>query len=126
MSYPSVIEHLWSFGKKLVDGLNDAARAAGVGEYFKAGGYPCSPVYWTLDAQGQPSPEFRTLFLYEMMQRGISMWCIALCYRHGDKELKRTLEAAHEVFGVYRKAIDHGVAGYLKGDVVKPVFRKFN
>ena len=42
------------------------------------------------------------------------------------KELKKTEQALNKVFPVIKKAINNGVHEYLDGDVIKPVFRKFN
>ena len=35
-----VVDHLWRIGGHLIEGLNDAARGAGVGEHFKVYGFP--------------------------------------------------------------------------------------
>ena len=51
---------------------------------------------------------------------------IALSYSHGENELKITKNALENTFKVYKKAIDEGCGKYLEGNVIKPVFRKFN
>ncbi len=121
-----VIEHLWDYGRRLVEILNAVAADAGVAASFRAGGIPCSPYYSTLDAEGKPSLELRTLFAQEMIRNGVLMPWIALSYRHGDAELALTERAARAALGVYRRALEGGVARYLEGPAIKPVFRKFN
>ena len=51
---------------------------------------------------------------------------IALSYSHGENELEITQNALEKTFKVYKKAVDEGFDRYLKGNVIKPVFRKFN
>ena len=61
-----------------------------------------------------------------MIKNKILMPWIALCYHHGDKELKLTENALEKVLPIVRKALDGRVSDYLEGDVIKPVFRKYN
>jgi len=121
-----VVEHLWDYGGKLVALLNAVAADVGVAASFRAGGVPCSPYYSTLDGEGKPSLELRTLFAQEMVRNGVLMPWIALSYRHGDAELALTERAARAALGVYRRALDGDATRFLEGPAIKPVFRKFN
>lgn len=121
-----VIEHLWDYGKELVNMMNSLAGECGVADSFKAGGISCSPYYLTLDAKGESSLGLRTLFSQEMIKNGVLMPWLALSYRHGERELARTREALGNTFAVYAKAVRDGYEQYLEGSVIKPVFRKFN
>jgi glutamate-1-semialdehyde 2,1-aminomutase len=121
-----VTDHLWAYGAKFIDQMNALAAECGIGEYFSAEGYPCSPYYFTRDAHGKASLEFRTLFAQEMMKHRILLPWIALAHAHGDAELSRTLEAARSAFRVYAQALESGVEKFLVGSAVKPVFRKHN
>lgn len=122
-----VVEHLWSYGDKLIALMNQKAREFGIADFFKAHGVACSPSYTAYDAKGAVSLEFRTLFSQEMISQGILMPWIALSYRHGEEELAKTGDALSKTFAVYAKALEQGgVAGFLRGDAIKPVFRKFN
>ena len=121
-----VIEHLWSFGAQLMTGLEDAAREAGVAHAFQMQGNAISMNYVTLDASGAPSLALRTLFAQEMIKNGVLMPWIAPCFAHGPAELAQTLEAARAAFKVYAQALIDGVAKYLIGPAIKPVFRQYN
>ncbi|MCX6112557.1 MAG: glutamate-1-semialdehyde 2,1-aminomutase [Proteobacteria bacterium] len=121
-----VIGHVWDYGQKLKDGMNNLAKKHGISDYFEVQGYPCSPNYMTKDRNNNSSLEFRTLFSQEMVNSNILMACIALCYQHGDKELEMTLKGVDKSLGVYAAALEDGVTKYLKGKVIKPVFRKKN
>ena len=121
-----VVEHLWDYGRKLTAMMQRQADAHGIGHSFKVGGIPCSPYYLTLDASGTNSLALRTLFAQEMIRNGVLLPWIALSYRHGEEELAATERAIEQTFAVYRKAMEEGTENYLKGPVIKPVFRKHN
>ena len=121
-----VIEHLWRYGQQLIDLINAVAREFGVADSLSAGGVPCSPFYATLDAQGNPSLELRSLFAQEMVRNGVLMPWIALSYRHRDKELELTERALRSTLPIYAQALERGASSYLQGPAIKPVFRRFN
>ncbi len=122
----NVIDHLWSYGEKLIDGMNNIARETGVQDYFEAYGIPCSPNYSAKDGEGNVSLAFRTLFSQEMIRDGLLMPWIAISYAHGEKELDRTLEAVRNSLQVYSRALEEGIEKYLIGPAIKPVFRTYN
>ncbi len=126
MKENNVIEHLWDYGKKLIYLMNSTAKKFGVEKYFVAGGIECSPYYLTFDKNGENSLGLRTLFSQEMIKCNILMPWIAISYAHRDKELALTKVALEKTFVVYKKAVEKGYEKYLVGDVIKPVFRKYN
>ena len=121
-----VIEHLWEYGRKLIEMIKRQATAHGIEHSFRIGGFPCSPYYLTLDDSGTNSLGLRTLFSQEMIRNGVLMPWIALSYRHGEDELAFTEQAIDKAFSVYRKALEGCVINYLEGPIIKPVFRKYN
>ena len=121
-----VVKHLWNYGAKLMTGLEQVAREAGVDRFFQMQGNAISMNYVTFDAQGQPSLPLRTLFSQEMIRQGVLMPWIAPSFAHGEAELQRTLEAARKALAVYAQALEGGVERFLEGPAIKPVFRQFN
>jgi glutamate-1-semialdehyde 2,1-aminomutase len=121
-----VTGHHWSYGKKLMNGLNEIAKRHGVEKYFSSAGFACSPYYFTRDKSGEVSLEMRTLFSQEMVRNGVLFAWISLSYAHGDAELSLTLDAADKAMKVYKAALEEGVGKYLEGPAIKPVFRKYN
>jgi len=121
-----VIDHLWRFGQQLVELINGIATEFGVQASLSASGIPCSPSYATLDRDGKPSLELRTLFAQEMVRNGVLMPWIALSYRHREPELALTERALRATLPVYRRGLEQGCKGLLLGEPIKPVFRKFN
>lgn len=121
-----VVEHLWSYGKRLKALINGLAESHGIAHSFRASGPDCSPWYATIDSDGTASTALRTLFAQEMVRNGVLMPWIALCHRHGEAELADTERALDAAFRIYRKALDEGTGSYLEGQAIKPVFRRFN
>ena len=126
MEEQKVVEHLWAYGGKLIKLMNGMAKKYGIEKNFIAGGVECSPYYLTFDKDGQSSLGLRTLFSQEMIKNGVLIPWIALSYLHGEEELELTKKALESAFEIYKKAVDEGFEKYLVGDVIKPVFRKYN
>jgi len=122
----NVIEHLWDYGSKLVSLMNSTAKKFDLEKNFVAGGIECSPYYLTFDKKGQNSLGLRTLFSQEMVKNGVLIPWISISHGHGEDELKLTKKALENTFEIYKKAVDEGFEKYLIGDVIKPVFRKYN
>lgn len=122
----NVTGHLWDYGRKLIDGMNNIAKELGIEDKFLVEGVPVSPNYICKDNNGNISMEFRTLFSQEMINNKVLMPWIAISYSHGQNELDYTLDATRKALIIYKKALEQGVEKYLVGRAVKPVFRKFN
>lgn len=121
-----VTEHIWDMGKKLVKGLQDIAKEASLQEYFYIQGAECSPNFVVCGKDGQASFEYRTVFCQEMIKSGILMPYIAVAYEHTEKEIDITLDAARKAMKVYGDALNGDVSRFIEGNVIKPVFRKYN
>lgn len=122
----NVIDHLWAYGKKLIDGMNQIAKELGIDDFFYVEGLPVSPNYVCKDKSGNISLALRTLFSQEMIKNGVLMPWIALSYSHQQDELEITLAATQKALGVYVKALNGNIGDFLIGSSIKPVFRKFN
>ncbi len=122
----AVTDGFWAYGRALTSGMNAIAREEGISAHFEVTGFGCSPVYVTRDAQGNPDLGFRTLFSQCMVEGGVLMPFIALSAAHGPAELDRTLTAARSALRTYAQALSDGLDQYLRGAVIKPVFRKYN
>jgi glutamate-1-semialdehyde 2,1-aminomutase len=121
-----VAGHLHRIGERLIDGLNGAARGLGLEDVVAARGYGASPV---IGWHGDPreAAGLRTLFLQEMLARGVLIPYVAPSLSHGDAEVDRTLEAAAESLAAVREVLDgRPLADLLTGPAARPVFRKFN
>lgn len=120
-----VIGHMWRVGDRLATGLREIAAANGVQEQVEPLGLPCNLVFTTRDAEGLPSQPLRTLLLQELLRRGVLAPSLVVSYSHDDEAVDETLEAFDGALEVYRRALEDGVSGYLRGRAVQPAFRRF-
>ena len=121
-----VVGHFWRQGKALREGLLELASTYGLSEHVGPVGLPANLAYFTRDTEGQPSQPFRTLFLQEMIKRGVLCPSLVVSYSHTDEVIAQTLEAIDGALGVYREALENGIGNYLVGRPVQPVFRRYN
>lgn len=121
-----VIKHLWEYGAKLFNGMNEISKRLGIIDSFYMDGGYASMNYVTKDIEGNISLPFRTLFSQEMIKNGILIPWIAISYSHNDVTLKQTLIAVEESLNIYKKALEEGIEKYLNGPSIRPVFRKYN
>jgi glutamate-1-semialdehyde 2,1-aminomutase len=120
------ISRMESSGRCLAAGVNDVARDLGVDEFFRVHGRPSCLVFATLDGDHQPSQDFRTLFLQEMLKRGILGQSFVGSAAHTPADIDYTIDAVRDALVVYRRAIDAGtVVGLLAGESVAPAIRRF-
>jgi glutamate-1-semialdehyde 2,1-aminomutase len=122
----NVVERLYRQGERLRRGVEEAIAHHQLTDYFELVGKPCNLIYATRDREGNRSQEFRTLFLQEIIKRGLICPSLVVSVAHTDADIDRSIEAIGEALGVYRQALADGVDKYLVGRSVKPVFRKFN
>ncbi len=121
-----IVGRLYTLGDRLRRGVDDVTRAAGVQDHVRAIGRSCNLVYQTLDEQGHPSQPFRTLFLQELVTRGVLAPSFVVGAAHSDADIDLAIELVGQAATVYRRALDEGVGGYLRGRPVQPVMRTLN
>jgi glutamate-1-semialdehyde 2,1-aminomutase len=121
-----VVEVLYRQGDRLRRGIEEAARDAGVSDFFQLLGRPCNLVYVARDQEKSPSQEFRTLFLQEILKRGILAPSFVVSFAHDDESIDRTVAGVRGALRMYRQALDGGVGRFLEGRPVRPVFRPRN
>jgi len=122
----SVVEFLWRQGGRLQTLVRQSIAENRLKDFFQLVGRPCNLVYATRDQDGNPSQGFRTLFLQELIRRGVIAPSFVVSFSHRDADIERTGEAVYEAHVIYRKALDEGIEKYLEGRPVKPVNRKYN
>ncbi|MGX5820029.1 glutamate-1-semialdehyde 2,1-aminomutase [Chitinophaga lutea] len=124
--HEKVADHLWQFGRRMFDGINAISERLGLRAYFYMDGNAVSMNYITKDLSGNVSLALRTLFSQEMIKNGVLIPWVAPSFAHGEAELQHTLQATEAALAVYKKALEGSIGDYLKGPVIKPVFRQFN
>ena len=119
----NTVAELHRIGTLLATRVREAIAAAGVGEHVLVIGQPANLVHATLDGDGQRSQAFRTLFLAELLERGVIAPSFVVSAALSEEDVAATAESVHEACLVYRAALDRGVEGYLRGRPVQPALR---
>jgi glutamate-1-semialdehyde 2,1-aminomutase len=82
-------------------------------------------VFVTRGPDGQPSQPFRTLFLQELLRRGVLGQSFVTSAAHGAIDVDLTVSAVRDALPVYRRALEQGsVDGLLEGRPVAPAIRR--
>jgi glutamate-1-semialdehyde 2,1-aminomutase len=121
-----VVEVLWRQGERLRALLNQSIAENRLEGFFELMGRPCNLVFATCDQEGNRSQAFRTLFMQELIRRGVVAPSFVVSFSHTDADIEQTADAVYEALVVYRKALDEGIGKYLAGRPVKPVDRRYN
>lgn len=115
-------------GKELKKGLVKLIKKHGLELFVEVGGFPCNMYMAFKDKDGAVSMGWRTLFLQEVVKRGILFaGYFSMSYSHKLVEIKKTLAVFDVAFSAYAEAWKDGdYKKFLVGEPTKPVFRKFN
>jgi len=121
----NVLPHIWRVGRTLLDGYNEAVRAAGLQEATRCIGYPCWPEFTFAKPDGQPWLEAQTLFMQEIIKRGIlTRPGMFVCHAHSDEDIHATVKVFRQALDIVRDAVQAGeVESRLEGEIVQPVIR---
>jgi glutamate-1-semialdehyde 2,1-aminomutase len=113
-------------GTKLRAGLMQVAKDCGMEQHVIFAGRPSCMIFVTKDHNGEPSQAFRTLFLQELLRRGVLGQSLVISAAHTDVDIDQTIDAAAEALEVYARAIEAGSTdGLLAGRPVAPAIREF-
>ena len=119
-----VIETLERQGRRLQAGVASAVSHYGLTSNFRLAGRASNLVFACCDRDGIPSQTFRTLFMQELIRRGVIAPSFVVSYSHTDDDIDQTIEAIEGALRIYRRALDEGPELYLVGRPVQPAFRK--
>lgn len=121
------IAHFWKTGKALKDGIQKAAKEVGAEKYINISGYDIKPAFSFNNESGEVSMTARTLFLQETIARGLLMPYVVPSLAHKQEDIDFTVSCVRDALEVMKHAAEtSGMEAAISGDVVKPVFRKFN
>ncbi len=113
-------------GERLVKGIEPIIEELGLTGFFAVEGRPCCLVFVTRDMEKKPSQAFRTLFMQEIIRRGVIGTSFVDSFSHSDEDIDRTIEATGEALVIYKRALEEGIEKYLEGRPVQPAIRRFN
>ncbi|SRR6266540_1492804 len=117
-----VIEHLYRQGERLAAGFRAAIAGHHLEGYVDVAGRPCNLLFGTRGPDKRPSQAYRSLFLQEMIRRGVLMPSLVVSYSHTDADIDRTVEAVDGALAIYVRALEDGPEKYLVGRPSRMVF----
>ena len=121
----NVIAHNHQIGKKLIDMCQQLVSENNLSEYVNVIPSEWMPVFVFKDENKVACQGFRTLFLQEMIKRGILFQGIFVpCFSHTDDDVYYFAKAFSETLEIYNQALKDGYSKYLHGNPAKAVFRK--
>lgn len=121
----NVIAHNHQIGKKLIDMCQQLVSENNLSEYVNVITSEWMPVFVFKDENKVACQGFRTLFLQEMIKRGILFQGIFVpCFSHTDDDVYYFAKAFSETLEIYNQALKDGYSKYLHGNPAKAVFRK--
>jgi glutamate-1-semialdehyde 2,1-aminomutase len=119
-----IAKRLHQIGADLRRGIEKAVGDAGLSSHFQLRGRDCNLVYVARDEQGQPSQQFRTLILQELLERGILAPSFVVSAAHDPAAIRQTTDAVAEAMPAYRRALEQGIGTVLRGRSVRPALRR--
>jgi glutamate-1-semialdehyde 2,1-aminomutase len=97
-----------------------------VADHVVVRGRASNLVFATLDENGQPSQEYRTLFLRQLIAGGVLGPSFVVSSALTEDDVDRTVDVVAQACAVYRKALDvQDPSAWMGGRPIKPVFRRF-
>lgn len=121
-----VVGRLHELGSRLRSGVEHVAADAGVAEHVLVRGRSSNLVFATLDGEGQPSQEYRTLFLRQLLLGGVLAPSFVVSAALTEDDVDRTVDVVAGACRSYREALESGdPSRWTGGRPVKPVFRRF-
>jgi glutamate-1-semialdehyde 2,1-aminomutase len=113
-------------GRRLEEQAREVIGDADLEQFVQLQGPPSCLVFGTHGPDHTPSQEFRTLFLQEMLLRGVLGQSLVISAAHTDVDVDRTIDALRGALTVYGRAIEAGSTnGLLRGRPVAPALRRY-
>jgi glutamate-1-semialdehyde 2,1-aminomutase len=112
-------------GQKILDGLRELIERHGCGQFLIVAGHPSWSFLLIGDAEGGSQWDIRTLYIQEMVQRGIlTLGTHNMTYAHSNEDVDRLLAAYREVLPILSSAVEKGeVREQLRCEPLQPLFR---
>jgi len=122
----NVINYLHQTGSQIIELSNYIIKSNNLTSNIQV--TPCNwmPTFSFKDSLGEISPGFRTLFMQEMISRGVLFQGIFVPnFSHSQEDIFYFIAAFEQSCLIYKKALAEGFEKYLKGEPAKAVFRKY-
>jgi len=125
MKSQPVVETLIATGTAIQQGLTRLIEKHACGHFLSISGHPTWTFLLMADANGQSQWEIKTLYMQEILARGIlSLGSHEVSYAHTPADVARLLEVYDEVFPILAEAVAAGdVVSRLRCKPLVPLFK---
>jgi glutamate-1-semialdehyde 2,1-aminomutase len=120
-----VTDRLASLGRAVMAGTRGVIEESGLADVFSVSGHPSWSFLNVKDARGCTAFEIKTLWMQEILQRGIlSVGTHNVSYAHTDEDIRQLLQVYGEVLPMIGRALDRGeLRSTLRCEPLVPLFR---
>lgn len=120
-----VIEGLVAKGQRIMDATNALIEKHGCGHFLSMSGHPTWTFLIIKDAPNATSFEIKTLWMQEILARGIlSVGTHNVTHAHSEADIDRLLAVYDEVFPILASAVaDNRLKQYLRCKPLEPLFK---
>jgi glutamate-1-semialdehyde 2,1-aminomutase len=120
-----VVDTIRERGQAVIDGLQALIDEAGLGDVFGVGGHPSWSFLIIRDARGASSFEIKTLWMQEILARGIlSVGTHNISYAHSAADVAQLLAVYREVLPAIGRLLDQGrFREALRCEPLVPLFK---
>ena len=123
----NVIDHIQNIGNLFIRSCKEIIDKHDLSQYIEI--VPCwwQPILIFKDTRKQFSAGLRTLMMQEMIKYGILFQGIfVISYSHKKEDVFFFIKGLDSALLTFKEALEKGFEEFLEGEVIKPVFRKFN
>jgi glutamate-1-semialdehyde 2,1-aminomutase len=120
-----VIATMKARGSRILKEVSQLIKKHGIGHFTSVSGHPSWSFLTFRDFEGTNAFETKTLWMQEMMERGLlSVGTHNISYSHSEADLDTLLAAYDAIFPILRQAVDNrAIRQYLKCEPLEPLFR---
>ena len=118
-----VVKTIWENGTLLMKQFNKITSENSINLHLA--GYPVRMKVVGQDTNGNDSIPLRSLFIQELVQRGIFVHpgVEYISFSHTKEDVAKTIDALSDSIPIFKKAIsENKIENYLKGKPIKPVY----
>jgi len=120
-----VIEGLWERGRKIMEGVSDLIRLKGLEGTFSLAGKPPWSLFLVNDHEMATAWEIKSLFIQEMLSRGILIHSSHnVSYSHTEEDVEKLIASYSRVFDIIVDTLENGdLRKRLAGNPIEPLFK---
>lgn len=119
-----VVQTITATGEKVMAQTLALIERHGLKDVFAVTGHPSWSFLIFKDARGHSMWEIKTLFMQEVLKRGVlALGTHNISYAHTAQDMARLEQVYDEVFGIIAQGLATGIAPLLQCEVLVPLFR---